>query len=334
MHEVILSKSSELLVANLRTDGLQIRPALDRQNVAHLVDVLKNGGKFKDKVIVYKDAAGTYWVADGHHRLRACDEAGVRNVTCEVRKGEFIDAFRLALGANSDHGLKRDDATVKNAIMKAYDSRAKLWPDATEMPSARLIADTVHCSPDYANRQLSTVDSWKAATKRTGADGKTRTVPPPRQPVPKPNTTTTVPPPPEPAQAVPVASVPPPLAPKPEPPAAQVDAVGREIPDYLRDEWNANTATLKQCEQELQRIERLIENDVMAARAVFHEKSHQAATAAVRTLLGEIRRCIPYAICPYCRAAEPMQAGCKACGSVGYVGKHRWDTAMPEAMKA
>jgi len=306
----------EILIANIRTDGgVQSRVAIDAKYVDELAEQIKAGIKLPP-VDVYKDSTGT-WMADGFHRLRAHEAAGRPNIRAEIHKGGKAEAAWHSCGANTAHGLRRTNADKQRSVEMAL----KLHPENSD----RMIAE--HVGITEPTVKAARIRCKIFTPERVGKDGKTYTVPTPRQ-------KTTVPPPTQQADAPEVAPVPPPPAPKPEPPAAPVDAVGREIPDYLRDEWNANTATLKQCEQELQRIERLIENDVMAARAVFHEKSHQAATAALRTLLGEIRRCIPYAICPYCRAAEPMQAGCKACGSVGYVGKHRWDTAMPEAMKA
>ena len=62
-------------------------------------------------------------------------------------------------------------------------------------------------------------------------------------------------------------------------------------------------------------------------------EGHQGAVAGIETAISGVAAAIPYAICPYCHAAEPMQAGCKACGAHGYIGRHRWDTAISGAAK-
>jgi hypothetical protein len=58
----------------------------------------------------------------------------------------------------------------------AYEHRAELGlPD---VPAARLIAEIVGVSDHFATDQLRTVRSWNEATARTGADGRTRELPP------------------------------------------------------------------------------------------------------------------------------------------------------------
>jgi len=58
-------------------------------------------------IIVYHDADGLYWVADGHYRITAAREAlstdGPRTLLAEVYKGSKRDAILYAAGANK-HG--------------------------------------------------------------------------------------------------------------------------------------------------------------------------------------------------------------------------------------
>jgi hypothetical protein len=162
------------------------------------------------------------------------------------------------------------------------------------MPSSRLIAGVVNYSHTWVESQLATVATWKAATKRTGKDGKVYTVPPPR---PK----TTVPPPTKPVAVAPVAPVPPPPSPKPEPPVKPVDAVGRVIPDYLLPTWRKAETDLGDCLADLRRIRRLIDGNPQMV------EGHQGAVAGIETAASAVKAAIPYAVCPACRAAEPMQ---------------------------
>jgi len=326
--------AQEILVESLRTDGLQIRPALDLKFVTNeLVPVLKEGRKFSHPLTVYKDAAGIYWVADGHHRLRAHEEAQKRTALCDIIKGEFIDAFRHALGANSDHGQRRSDDTIKNAILKAFEARAQLWPGIKDMPSATLIAQTVKCSDTWVKRQLVTVTSWNEAQTRTGADGKTRTMPrPPWVARAEAAAATPV----TPTPAVPAAKPTPPVTarkPTPAPSAAEpgrVDAVGQPIPDHLEPLFDRAA--------DITGLLGMLSNVRGAVKAgaddpLWSECDRQAAEAGIAQAYDAIKATAPYAVCPWCHGKAPMLRGCRGCGGRGAVGRFRWDTAVPGEMK-
>ena len=302
----------EILIANIRTDGgVQSRVAIDAKYVDELAEQIKAGIKLPP-VDVYKDATGT-WMADGFHRLRAHEAAGRPNIRAEIHKGGKAEAAWHSCGANKAHGLRRTNADKQRSVEMAL----RLKPEMTE----RAIAE--HCG--VASPMVkATINRCNIITpdRRIGRDGKSYpSVPPPSQ-------KTTVPPPTQQADAPEVAPVPPPPAPKPTPASAPVDAVGREIPDYLLPTWRKAESELGEVLADLRRIRRLLDGNPQMI------EGWQGAVAGVETAISGVKAAIPYAICPYCRAAEPMQAGCKACGSVGYVGKHRWDTAVPEAMKA
>ena len=300
----------EILIANIRTDGgVQSRVAIDAKYVDELAEQIKAGIKLPP-VDVYKDSTGT-WMADGFHRLRAHEAAGRPNIRAEIHKGGKAEAAWHSCGANTAHGLRRTNADKQRSVEMAL----KLHPENSD----RMIAE--HVGITEPTVKAARIRCKIFTPERVGKDGKTYTVPTPRQ-------KTTVPPPTQQADAPEVAPVPPPPAPKPEPPAAPVDAVGREIPDYLLPTWRKAESELGEVLADLRRIRRLLDGNPQMI------EGWQGAVAGVETAISGVKAAIPYAICPYSRAAEPMQAGCKACGSVGYVGKHRWDTAVPEAMKA
>lgn len=316
-------RNQQLQVASLRTDGLQIRTTLNMKFINEtLVPILKDGSKFKDEIVVFKDSAGVYWVADGHHRVRAHEEARMAVARCEVHKGEFVEALRYALQANAEHGQRRDDDTMKHAVIVAFEKRAILWPDNAEMPSAGLIAQTVACSVEWASRHLSTVETWRASQKRTGADGKTYRVPPPR---PKPT-------PPQKPAAAPVTPPKPLPGPRQQAPAEPLDALGVVIPDYLRGAWERSTGAIRDIVADLGRIRAQVAAEQAAGSGIFLDADLQAVHAALSTAL-DLRRSAPYAVCPWCQGG-PTRKTCDGCKGAGMIGKHRWDTAVPSELKA
>jgi hypothetical protein len=316
--------SKKILIESLQTKGLQIRPALNEKFVAELVEILKAGGRFRDDIIVFQCDIGC-WVADGHHRLRAYADAGSRTADCDVRKGNYIDALKYALGANAEHGQRRDESTIRNAIMTAYQQRQQLGlPD---VPSARLIADMVKCSPSTAITQLSTLDSWRDATARTGADGKTRKIPPP-PPARRPARPDLAQPPA--ARPSPTPEAPPAPAPRsapPDPAPAARDDVGREIPEQLLPLWE-RAGEVSAMLTAISRVRVALKEAQQISDMLFSEVSYSSVIAHLDQAYAGIQVAKPYAVCPFCQGR-----GCRACCKRGLLSKFRWDKTVPRDLK-
>lgn len=74
-------------------------------------------------VIVFKDAKGKHWLADGFHRCAAlaslpeAEDGTPRAIEVELREGSRRDAQLHAIGANFSHGLKRSNADRRKAAL-------------------------------------------------------------------------------------------------------------------------------------------------------------------------------------------------------------------------
>lgn len=170
-----MTKIVHLPVERIQTDGLQTRASIDAVIVREYNEAVKDGAKFP-AVTVFHDPAGVYWLADGFHRLAVARQMGQRRIMADVREGVWVDALRFALGANGAHGLRRTNADKAFAVKVAYERRAELG--LPNVPAANMIADLVGVHHTFAAKQLATVASWASAMERTGADGKTRDLPP------------------------------------------------------------------------------------------------------------------------------------------------------------
>jgi len=173
---------SYLKKESIQTKGMQVRARLCEETVKEYAEAMSAGAKFPP-VIVFHDGTN-YWLADGFHRLEAWKRNGVENVKAEVKEGSRIDALKFAFGANNSHGLRMSNEDKRQAIKLAYENRKELGlPD---VPAAKLIGDLVGVSEHTARSQIATLSpDWAVATARTGADGRTRSlpIPPPRPPV-------------------------------------------------------------------------------------------------------------------------------------------------------
>lgn len=127
----------EIAISKIRTDGLQMRVEMNEAAVAEYAELMAGGAVFPP-VVLFLDAAGAYWLADGFHRLEAAKRGGRRTVAADVRRGEWIDALRYALHANSGHGMRMTNADKRHALEVAWRERERLFGGE---PSNALLAE-------------------------------------------------------------------------------------------------------------------------------------------------------------------------------------------------
>jgi ParB-like chromosome segregation protein Spo0J len=111
----------QLQIDQIRTDGgTQPRCKIDELTVAkykeHL-DKLAAGEEEKSfpAVVVFRDPEGECWLADGYHRLKAHQLAGLEEIQAEVHNGTRREAVLYAVGANDWHGLPRSNVDKRQA---------------------------------------------------------------------------------------------------------------------------------------------------------------------------------------------------------------------------
>lgn len=127
----------EIAISKVRTDGLQMRVAINEAAVEEYAELMAGGAVFPP-VVLFLDKAGAYWLADGFHRLEAAKRGGRRTVTADIREGEWIDALRYALHANSGHGMRMTNADKRHALEVAWRERERLFGGT---PSNALLAE-------------------------------------------------------------------------------------------------------------------------------------------------------------------------------------------------
>ena len=152
----------------LRLDGgTQTREAMDDEAIQDYADALDAGMKFPP-VDVFFDGK-EYWLADGFHRVRAHLAINRASILIEYHVGGREDAMLFAAGSNLSHGLRRNNADKRNAVLMVLSTRAgATW-------SSRKIAETVGVGhkfvDDCKNPERAEV---RKADKRKPDDSKVR----------------------------------------------------------------------------------------------------------------------------------------------------------------
>lgn len=133
--------------------------------------VLNRAGQPWPAVVVYASPteAGTYWLADGYHRVAAARRAGLESIQVELREGELRDAILHSVGANSAHGLRRSRADARRAVRRLLLDEA--WREWSNEEIARRCAVS---PPTVATvrAQLEQEGTIPEIVRRKGADGR------------------------------------------------------------------------------------------------------------------------------------------------------------------
>jgi uncharacterized ParB-like nuclease family protein len=331
-----MSKRVHLSIDAIKTDGLQMRAALNKDVVREYAEAERESGAVFDPLTVFKDRAGAHWLADGFHRLEAAKQNGRKKVMCEVIDGEYADALRYSLGANARHGLRRTAEDKAFAVKRAYENRKRLG--LPEVPSARLIADLVGVSNHFVADQLGTVPSWKDAQERTGSDGRTRPVPPPptRRPAPiapaaraeqdeelEADEDRETPPPPVRPSAPPAA----PEKPRKPVPVLQKDERGKAVPPALAETWNRRQE-VQDLATALSAVRSAIRKAQEEKDPLFGEMNFSSALSHLDMAYKEIAAAKPWCVCPSCQGI-----GCRMCKGLGLMSQYRFDSVVPGEMK-
>ena len=147
-------------------ETIQQREDLNESCVKDYVEELENGTVFPP-LVVYDDGESLL-LTDGFHRYAAFKEKGIERVMATIHKGNERDAILHAVGANSDHGLRRTNADKKKAVETLLkDEIWGAWSDTS-------IAKRCRVSQPFVGkiRAELTQNGFEFSTKRIGADGR------------------------------------------------------------------------------------------------------------------------------------------------------------------
>ena len=95
---------------------VQVRTTTSHEAVERYREAFESGAVLPPMVVFQEPNTERYVVADGHHRLKGLKAAEIDNVDVEIKEGDETDALEYALSANSEHGLPRTKADIRNGV--------------------------------------------------------------------------------------------------------------------------------------------------------------------------------------------------------------------------
>lgn len=158
--------SARIKLAEIRLDGgTQPRATLEESVIADYQEAITDGEKFPPVDLFFDGES--YWLADGFHRVKATERAGLSDIDALIHMGTREDAQWFSYAANKAHGLRRSNADKQRAVQAAL-----RHPEGAKK-SDHLIAEHVG-----VDRQ--TVTNWRKkmtgeirqSPERIGRDGR------------------------------------------------------------------------------------------------------------------------------------------------------------------
>jgi len=89
---------------------------LNEDVVTEYAEDMQNGKVFPPPVVFYDGQ--DYWLADGFHRVKAAEQAGLESIAVDLRHGTRREAVLFSVGANAAHGLRRTNADKRRAVIR------------------------------------------------------------------------------------------------------------------------------------------------------------------------------------------------------------------------
>jgi len=316
----------------IRLDGgTQPRVKIDWDVVHEYAERMRAGDHF-DPITVYFDGKH-HWPSDGFHRTYAAREAEETSLQAEVWDGTLDDAVWMSLGANKNHGLRRSQEDKERVVRHAL----RLHPEKSDSS----IADHCGVSDKTVAKYRAEMEATSEIPKsshRVGKDGRKTEVanigPETREregsKSSAPAAESPVPPDPD--------DIPLDLPARPETVAAGTHgppSTAQGVTDELGHPVEGAVAEAFRRWREIQdlmttvsKVKTTVLKAIEAKDLLFADINPSRFEAECNSVYHQLKAALPYAACPYCRAA-----GCKVCLGRGWVNEGVYER-VPKELKA
>ena len=145
---------------DIRIDGgTQFRDQINQDVVKDYAEKMCDGAQFPPLRAMFDGT--TYWLYDGFHRYFAAHDRGFKDIEVDYKPGTQEDAQDLALGANDDHGLQRNNATKRKSVEAALGMERHASKSNREIAKLCKVSDTFVASvrdPEAKKKQAEKIE--------------------------------------------------------------------------------------------------------------------------------------------------------------------------------
>ena len=136
-------------IHNIRISrDVQSRRRMSMEHVHEFSEAMLRGDVFPP-VVVFWDGE-IYWLADGFHRCRAFEKAGIKSIKCRIIEGTRRDAIIFSAGANREFSIERTPDDKRRAARMLFADRE--WFKKSDSQISK-----------YVGISASSVRTWRAA---------------------------------------------------------------------------------------------------------------------------------------------------------------------------
>lgn len=259
-------------------------------------------------VLFYDIDSKTHLLADGRHRCHAMMLLKRNAIPALVHEGNYVEALKYALLANSVHGLPRSNADKRRCVEAAI----MQWPELSSQHLSKM-TDVSDKTVSTIREELVAANKVEKSLTRKTVTGKTISATVARKSEPEKDEDED----------------------KPRVTAAPLikDALDRQIPTAVVKYWNRSDEIKGLMDQvgaiigALKRAQ--TDNDTM-----FAEVNISGTIADLEKAFISIRTAVPYSICTTCQGhPETQKSGCRMCLGRGLISKFRYDSLVTEETK-
>lgn len=148
-------------------EGIQIRYAEDQEKIIEYSEILKECNHWIFPRLQVVSINGEYCIADGHHRLKAAQNANWKeDIPCEVIEGTNETLLEKAFEMNAPQGVHMTEKDWKHALEIVI----REYPEK----SSRALAEFCHCSRskiDRLKKELEAEGKYQRPETVIGKDG-------------------------------------------------------------------------------------------------------------------------------------------------------------------
>jgi hypothetical protein len=147
-------------LSEVRIDGgTQFRDQINQDLVKLYAEKMQEGAIFPPIKATFDGT--NYWLYDGFHRYFSIHDLGQKEISVDYVLGDREDAQDLALSANDDHGLQRNNATKRKCVESALGMERHANKSNRDIAKLCKVSDTFVASirnPEAKKKQAEKVE--------------------------------------------------------------------------------------------------------------------------------------------------------------------------------